>query len=211
MKSACFKKPGLGIAFFLFLFLSALSAQTPDWKIDQRAQSIRLGKMNVIQLTDSLVAPYATDREKVRAIFTWITYNIAYDCAARNARDPLMDDVDRLTNDIERRIAVVLKNKCALCAGYSFLFKTMCDLAEVECRVVEGKAYGGQTPAEGHAWNAVRLDDQWYWLDATWSSGTCYNGRFDRVHQETFYLQPVAKMLYSHRPAEDFWREEGFK
>ncbi len=196
------------IGLLLIFSFSTLPAQTPDWKIDQRAQSIRLGKMNVIQLTDSLVAPYITDREKVRAIFTWITDNIAYDCAGQNARDPLMDNVDRLTNDIERRIAVVLKNKCAMCAGYSFLFKTMCDLAEVQARVVEGKAYGGHTPGEGHAWNAVYLDDQWYWLDATWSSGTCDNGRFNRAHQEIFYLQPVANMLYSHRPAEAFWQEE---
>lgn len=200
-------KVATGLGIFLALFVSILPAQTPDWQIDHHTQSIRLGKLTLIQLTDSLTAPYHTDREKVRAIFTWITTNIGYDCAGQNARDPLMDDVDRLTNDIERRIAVILKNKCALCGGYSFLFKTMCDLAEVEARVVEGKAYGGHTPAEGHAWNAVHLDDKWYWLDTTWSSGTCSNGRFDRLHQEVFYLQPVAKMLYSHRPAEDFWLE----
>lgn len=204
----CCKGAGLGLIFSLGLFLINLPAQTPDWQIDHRAQSIRLGKLGLIQLTDSLTAPYATDREKVRAIFSWITDNIAYDCHFQNARDPLMDDVDRLTNDIERRLAVVLKNKRALCGGYAFLFKTMCDLAEVQARVVEGKAYGGHTPAEGHAWNAVRLDDQWYWLDATWSSGTCSNGRFQQQYQASWYLTSVTRMLRSHRPTEDFWLDE---
>ena len=208
MQIPCFKKNSITLLFFLGVAFPNLPAQTPDWQIDHRAQSIRLGKLGLIQLTDSLTAPYATDREKVRAIFSWITDNIAYDCHFQNARDPLMDDVDRLTNDIERRLAVVLKNKRALCGGYAFLFKTMCDLAEVQARVVEGKAYGGHTPAEGHAWNAVRLDDQWYWLDATWSSGTCSNGRFQQQYQASWYLTSVTRMLRSHRPTEDFWLDE---
>ncbi len=199
---------GVCFLFFLLAGIWPLAAQIPDGQIDARAHAIRLGKLDLIQLTDSLTRPYATDREKVRAIFTWITDNIGYDCNFQNGRDPLMDNVDRLTNDIERRIAVVLKNRRALCGGYAFLFKTMCDLAEIEARVVEGKAYGGHTEAEGHAWNAVRLDSRWYWLDLTWASGSCSNGRFQRTQQENYFLSPIKRMLYSHRPAEDFWREE---
>ena len=110
--------------------------------------------------------------------------------------------------DIQLRLALVLKTRRALCGGYAFLFKTMCNLAEVEARVVEGKAYGGHVEGEGHAWNAVHLDGRWYWLDLTWASGTCSNGRFQQTYQEYYFLTPVAKMLASHRPAEDFWREE---
>ncbi len=195
--------------FFLFFLVgvTSLPGQVTDWQIDARAHAIRLGKLDLIQLTDSLTAPYSTDREKVRAIFAWITDNIAYDCNFQNARDPLLDDADRMT-DIQLRLTLVLKNRRALCGGYAFLFKTMCDLAEVEARVVEGKAYGGHTEAEGHAWNAVRLDDHWYWLDLTWASGGCNNGRFQRMHQETYFLAPIARMMHSHRPAEDFWRDE---
>lgn len=197
------------ILFLLFLLSGATSlpAQIPDAQIDARSHRIRRGQLDLLQLTDTLTAPYATDREKVRTIFAWITDNIAYDCNFQNARDPLLDDADRMT-DIQLRLTLVLKNRRALCGGYAFLFKTMCDLAEVEARVVEGKAYGGYTEAEGHAWNAVRLDGRWYWLDLTWASGTCSNGRFQRSYQEAYFLAPINRMLYSHRPAEEFWREE---
>jgi len=196
------------ICFLLFLLTTiSLSAQSTDSQIDTRAHAIRLGKLDLLQLTDSLTKPYSTDREKVRAIFAWITDNIAYHCNFQNSRDPLLDAADRMT-DIQIRLALVLKNRRALCGGYAFLFKTMCDLAEVEARVVEGKAYGGHTEGEGHAWNAVRLDGRWYWLDLTWASGTCSNGRFQQTYQEHYFLAPIARMLYSHRPTEAFWREE---
>ncbi len=197
---------------FAVLNFTFLAAQSPD----SHARRIPLCGYDLLQLADTLTAPFPDDRDKVRAIFVWITYNIAYDCAGSNARDSLawqVEEADRLYST-RSRLRLILKNRRALCGGYAFLFKILCDLAEVEARVVEGKAYGGGVaegvPAEaseeeGHAWNAVRLGGQWYWLDPTWASGTCSGRHFVRQQDETWYLAAPERMKRSHVARQDSW------
>jgi transglutaminase/protease-like cytokinesis protein 3 len=190
-----------------FVFLCALAAQLPAQQPDAHARSISLRGYDLIQLADTLTAPFPDDRDRLRAIFVWVTANIAYDCSGSNARDSLawqVDEADRLYST-RSRLRLILKNRRALCGGYAFLVKTLCDLAEVEARTVEGKAYGGGGVAEGHAWNAVRLGGQWYWLDATWASGTCEGRRFVRRHDETWYLDTPERMRRSHLAHEGMW------
>lgn len=191
------------ILFVSFIAAVPLLAQHPD----THARRIPLRGYDLLQLADTLTAPFSDDRDKVRAIFIWVTHNIAYDCAGSNARDSLawqIDEADRLYST-RSRLRLILKNRRALCAGYAFLFKTLCDLAEVEARVVEGKAYGGRTVAEGHAWNAVHLENQWFWLDVTWASGTCDGRRFVPRYDEHWYLNPPEKMQRSHTAREETW------
>ncbi len=191
------------VLHFAVLNFTFLSAQSPD----THAGNISLRGYDLLQLADTLTAPFPDDRDKVRAIFVWITANIAYDCAGSNAHDSLawqVEEADRLYST-RSRLRLILKNRRALCGGYAFLFKIMCDLAEVEARIVEGKAYGGNRATDGHAWNAVRLNDQWYWLDVTWASGTCEGRRFMRQHDETWYLDTPERMKRSHVAREDSW------
>lgn len=49
------------------------------------------------------------------------------------------------------------------CLGYSQSFKYLMDLLGIPASVVSGR--GGGTK---HAWNKVKLDDGWYYLDLTW-------------------------------------------
>lgn len=188
---------------FLCVFAARLYAQSPD----AHARNISLSGYDLIWLADTLTAPFPDDRDKLRAIFIWVTVNIAYDCAGSNARDSLawqVDEADRLYST-RSRLRLILKNRRALCGGYAFLFKTLCDLAEVEARVVEGKAYGSGSVAEGHAWNAVRLGNQWYWLDSTWASGICAGRRFVRRYDENWYLNTPKQMSQSHLAREGMW------
>jgi len=196
--------PRFVLIFVPFLLLVRLFAQ-PD--VDSYARSIPLRGYDLLQLTDTLTAPFSDDRTKVRAIFIWITAHIGYDCAEANARDSLAqypEAADRLYST-RSRLRLILKNRQALCSGYAFLFKTMCDLAEIEARVVEGKADGGNTAADGHAWNAVRLDGQWWWLDPTWASGRCNGRRFERFFLEKWFLNTPENIKRSHTPREGEW------
>lgn len=190
-------------ACLLPLAFCALSAQQPD----AHARNIQLHGYDLLQLADTLTSPFPDDRDKVRAIFVWLTAHIAYDCAGSNARDSLawqVEEADRLYST-RSRLRLILKNRRALCGGYAFLFKILCDLAEVEARVVEGKAYGGGSTADGHAWNAVRLEGQWFWLDVTWASGTCEGRRFVRQYTEAWYLDAPERMKWSHVASEGSW------
>ena len=50
-----------------------------------------------------------------------------------------------------------------MCASYSAAFKLLADSAGLESIVVTGYL-DGSVP---HAWNKVKLDDEWYIVDAT--------------------------------------------
>ncbi len=56
----------------------------------------------------------------------------------------------------------VFVNKKAVCNGYATSFKLCMDILGIECVMVVG------TPEMNHAWNAVKLDNEWYMIDVTW-------------------------------------------
>ena len=51
----------------------------------------------------------------------------------------------------------------AVCNGYAFAMKLLCNLSGLECRIITGK--GNE---ENHAWNLVKVGDDWYHVDVTW-------------------------------------------
>ncbi|MGN1433015.1 MAG: transglutaminase domain-containing protein [Ruminococcus sp.] len=57
-----------------------------------------------------------------------------------------------------------LVEKKAVCEGYSRAFQLLCNRLGVDCINISGTADG-----EGHAWNNVKLDGEWYEVDVTWN------------------------------------------
>ena len=51
----------------------------------------------------------------------------------------------------------------AVCEGYARAMQYLCQRSGIPCTLVIGE-YGG----EGHMWNLIQLDDEWYHLDITW-------------------------------------------
>lgn len=62
----------------------------------------------------------------------------------------------------------VFLNGQAVCGGYSRAFQLLCQKAGIPCIYVTG--YDSQ--GENHAWNQVILNEQPYWIDATWIDTT---------------------------------------
>ncbi|MBO4914961.1 MAG: hypothetical protein J5449_07120 [Oscillospiraceae bacterium] len=113
-----------------------------------------------------------TDMEKAVAAHDWIAANVQYDpYVGHNYNDFITPNGKRYTDD--RKVYTsygVFVNRNAVCMGYSLAYKIMLDRAGVECCLVDSAAMN-------HAWNMVRLDGQWYHVDATWDDPiTCYPG-----------------------------------
>lgn len=56
----------------------------------------------------------------------------------------------------------------ALCDGYALAYEYLLQKAGITCIVISGYAGTTEGDTEKHAWNLVRLDDDWYEVDATW-------------------------------------------
>ena len=68
-----------------------------------------------------------------------------------------------------------LVEKKPVCQGYADAFKLFCDYYNIPCVCIGGKAGGG-----AHMWNAVQMDDGfWYLIDATWDDQEAYGIFYD--------------------------------
>jgi hypothetical protein len=154
---------------------------------------------SVSALAAYLAAPARDDREKARAIFRWITNNVAYDFALwRESADP----------------EAVLKRRRAVCSGYSALFKALAQAAGLQAEVVYGLSKGigfegGEGPAgsPSHAWNAVKIAGEWRLLDCTWGAGSLEARRgFVPRFRGHYFLTPPEIFLDDHFPEEPRWQ-----
>lgn len=62
--------------------------------------------------------------------------------------------------------ALVLKK--AVCEGYARAMQLLLNGLGVDCAGITGMGYDNDGSSELHMWNAVRLDGDWYYTDATW-------------------------------------------
>ena len=81
--------------------------------------------------------------------------------------DTTVYDADKI--DESQHIASVLVDRVSVCAGYAKTYSYLCDLAGLECVYVTGMGQSSQDEApQEHAWNLIKLDEQYYWVDITW-------------------------------------------
>ena len=209
----------------LLLSISCFAQQSDFPEIDfKKADSIAqyytgASLTNLPVLTYNLTASLPTDVEKIRAIYTWIGTNIENDYSSyqkiSHKRKRLAKDRQTFLNWNTARTPKVFKalleNKKTACTGYAYLVKEMINLAGFECDIVDGY---GRTPtlrleedsAPNHSWNRIKINDTWYWCDATWSAGetVILNGEpmFNADYFDGYFLADPALFAKNHFPIE---------
>ena len=99
------------------------------------------------QEVSSLIPADASDYEKVRIVYTYVIDNTQYQAS-----------------DDDQSIAGVFWKKEAVCAGYAGAVQYLLERIGVPCIYVDGSTQGS---TEGHAGNIVKLDGEYYYVDAT--------------------------------------------
>lgn len=203
----------LCIFLFLPLCFFAQTKQDDFYKIDNAVSSIPVAKAEV--LAKQLASLGKTDREKVRAIFRWITGHIDYNMIVFNRSKKVvpvfyeeLDSNAALPSLNEHVAAKVLHRKIAFCDGYARLFKTLCDHAGIQSEIIFGYARNNYTKKFGvnHTWNAVYLDSSWHLLDATWASGfISYSNEYIKQYNDSYFLTPPEQFIRDHYPEDLQW------
>ncbi len=177
MKFICFS-----IFFFKIIFINA-QIDTPQYLTEKITE----------KLTQKLIQNIDNDSLKVKAIYDWITSNIQYDHAFRR----------RIEGDttLTQQPDYIVANKKAVCIGYSKLVKEMCRIAGINAVIIEGFVKGdrGNIENEEHAWSAVKINNNWYLLDATWGAD---NGFFSKK----YFLANPSVFQENHLPHDPLWQ-----
>ena len=182
------------------------------YKIDWQVQNIKTATPEKLAL--ALTKNYQSDIEKTRAIFSWITSNIAYKTNRyiRFPKNTLLDEDTGALKPLDERVAItVLERGEAVCDGYARLFKTLCEYAGLQAVLIHGYARPGNGSPSGfkpnHSWNAVQIDGSWHLLDVTWAAGFIdlrsnqYVSRID----EKYFLTPPELFIQDHYPEDHRW------
>lgn len=152
---------------------------------------------------------FQTQEDRARAYYTWIALNVSYDVEHLNELNLMkVFSVNRVTST-GQKTKDVLKNKKAVCEGYSNLMVDFCKSSSIPCFLVCGyvKTPEGNIPEILHAWNVLRIDSVWTMLDITWSSGYL---NFDNKYVKRFsnkYFMPRPKIfIKDHFPLDPQWQ-----
>ena len=96
-----------------------------------------------------------TDMQKIKAVHDFLVKNTTYDYYYYSRPD----SHDQLHN--------ILYNQIGVCQGYAVAFYIFMNELGIPCTLMLGDALDNGTSV-GHAWNAVKLDGYWYFVDVTW-------------------------------------------
>ena len=100
------------------------------------------------QEVSSLIPADASDYEKVRIVYTYVIDNTQYQAS-----------------DDDQSIAGVFWKKEAVCAGYAGAVQYLLERIGVSVHLCRWK-HAGEVQ-KGSAWNIVKLDGEYYYVDAT--------------------------------------------
>lgn len=163
-------------------------------------------------LSDEICRNAKSDHDKAMAIAMWVGINTAYDFDAAGVSADL--SVTSLESIIDNDFRTT-------CGGFSNLYAALCDAQGIYCLNMKGgSASEGYTREEletapaNHEWNAVFIDNKWYYTDCTWISDLSYeNGTVSGGSDiKPFYaLFSFGEMSVEHRIDRCEYREYGFK
>ncbi len=213
MKFGFINKTVLFSSIFLsFNFYSQNFRFTYQYKVDSMIGPLLKGNDETIDSVVNFVnRTFSTEKEKVRAYYSYISLTIAYDVA--HLRELEMYAASGFENHSKLSISQApeetFKSKKAVCEGISRLMCKFCEGSGIKAELVGGyaKDLDGRVPKVMHAWNAVKVDSVWKLVDITWSNGYVNeNGAFVRSFSNKYFFPEPDRMIYDHLPLDPMWQ-----
>ncbi len=198
------------IILLLVLFTGTkITAQNKfnDFKvIDDYVKSLgSLDTLNTGTITYIVTKKFPDDKDKARAIFDWIAYNISFDVKAAK-RD---GNEKNVADD-------VLKFRKATSSGYAALFQDMCSVVKIRCLTVDGylrnnvEQFTEKPETFNHTWNVIQLGmspESWYYVDPTLGSGITDDKLtvFTKEFNDAYFFADRNIFNYQHLPDNHAW------
>lgn len=168
-------------------------------KVDKQIMDVEDSFTSVSQLGEYINKNFENDEYKCRAIYKWITANVAYDVKS-------MYSISLKIKKGELAEAA-FRDKKAICMGYALLFDTLCELNNIRCQYIVGSTkQSWLVEPTGHSWNAVCINNNWFLVDATWGAGYIEEKKFYKSINNSFFLADGKSFYPTHHPIDAIWQ-----
>lgn len=209
------------IALYFFLFISFFSLAQDFDNQDKKVRSYPVFT-SIDHLAYRIKNDFATDMQRVRAAFVWLTHNITYGKTMDELFRPKPTIIyysesgreQALKKVQNEKVNYTFENKRGVCFDYSMLLKKLCDRFGLESEIVWGiskaeiRDVSGEKLYKNHAWNVVKIDNEWRLMDPTWATGywDASNKVYIRAFNEHYFNTNPKKFIKDHFPAEMKWQ-----
>lgn len=198
----------LNQVILLVLLALPLSIQALDTVnqslLDHVKKYPRSSDIKLPNLVPKLISIAASASEKAEVLFYWISQNIVYDIAGLQSGNYIMT------------VAETIKQGKGICHNYAQLYQAMCQAAGLECHYIGGYAkgygYAADEPLKeiNHAWNAVKIEGEYLFVDATFGSGYVKSEEGQIKYYSEIrikeVLEKVGRFSTTHLPASPVWQ-----
>ncbi|MDF1549956.1 MAG: transglutaminase domain-containing protein [Bacteroidales bacterium] len=189
-------------------------------QVDEKVKTYPKSFSNLDKLAGQINKDFKKPEEKARAIYAWIAMNVSYDVKGMNNTKSVSysyrseEEKEKIEKKMEEDLALkTMKQKKAVCQGYSTLYKILCEKTALECEIISGTSKTtpqdiGKAPGRmDHAWNAIKLNGKWKLVDATWGAGYMdqSTGKFKKIYSDFYFLTDPDKFFLKHYPEDKKW------
>jgi transglutaminase-like putative cysteine protease len=175
-----------------------------EWAWDGQGLHPAIANMPAkVETSIESVAQYIVSKEsnpvlRVKALHDYVADRVAYDAESYFAGKYPPQDAE-----------TVFRTHKSVCAGYAKLLEALGKAAGVEIVYVVGDArtQTSDLSGQGHAWNGVKVNGQWYLIDPTWDSGYVSREKGFTKNYRTEYLMPPPEVIgITHFPKDPAWQ-----
>jgi transglutaminase/protease-like cytokinesis protein 3 len=207
------------LLFLFFLVTTIVSAQ--DFSLIEKKVNGYPKFSEVERLAQQIANDFKTEKQQVQAAFYWLAHNIQYDLDAyyhpknkrisfkyRNEQEKL-EKLQAIKDNIVNETFITRK---AICEGYAQTFAKICSILQIKNEVIKGYIRNSSNDIanpkinSNHAWNAVKLNGKWIYIDATWAAGVVNNNRWQPVFNDYYFNFPKEKHFKTHFPEKKLWQ-----
>ena len=133
------------------------------------------------QVLRQIIDDNMNDYQKVHAMYDWLGRYVVYDWDINTKMSGISPSNDAYNKFYKYRqfyLEGVFIDGLAVCNGIAKAMSLMCGIEGITCYKIKGASRGS-----AHAWTKVRIDGNWYVVDATWANRT-YTNAYTQTKKE---------------------------
>lgn len=158
-----------------------------------------------------IIKPGMTKVDQAHAIYDYLTRTVVYDSELLDLYNSVGGDTSVLKKYRGFYLEGALLDEKSVCDGIAKAYSLMCNMMEITAIRVSGnilKDMDGdgvaETPGTAHAWNKIRIDKQWYVVDATSGSPIMtIDGTRHQTPAHNYFMINDQTMAKTHRQSAD--------